>query len=66
MIERISGNAHEIHHAGREYVIIHRSPSFGSMHDLFIDGGRPHSFCSIEAITRKYPHLRDDLDLIGS
>ena len=64
-IQCINDNTHEIRHAGRTYTIVHRSPFFGSMHDVFIDGGRPHQFLGIDAIGRKYPHLRDDLDLIG-
>ena len=64
-IQRMNDNTHEISYDGRTYTIVRRSPFFGSRHDLFIDGGRPHQFCSIDAIDRKYPYLRDDLDQIG-
>lgn len=60
-IQRISDNAHEIRHRGREYTIIKRSPSLGGFYDIYIDGNRPRRFYSVPHMIAEFPHLLKDL-----
>ena len=62
-LQRLSDNAHEIGHRGREYTLIKRSRDRG--YDMYIDGRGPHHFRNLYNLVADYPHLGQDVALIG-
>lgn len=62
-LQRLTDNAHEIKHRGREYTLIKRSRDRG--YDMYIDGRGPKNFYNLYNLVREYPHLGQDIALIG-